>query len=519
MRKLLHRWMQGRPILPVDAIPSRRVLVQRTVRVVDERVGVAKNGGRKILDKIFPDHWSFFLGEIALYSFIVLVLSGVFLALYFNPSLADVVYHGKDKALRGQHMSAAYASTVALSFSVRTGLLMRQMHHWAADVFIGAIVLHMCRIFFTSAYRKPREPNWMIGLTMLVLAVINGYAGYSLPNDLVSGTGLRIGYSIILSIPLIGTYLATFLFGGQFPGNGSIEPRLFIAHVFIVPLLIIGLLGAHLALIVRQEHTQWPKPGRTEKNVVGLPLYPNFLLKTIGLMLMVAGVLWALGGLVQINPIFNYGPFVPYKASDAAQPDWYMGWLEGALRMAPNWEFASFGHTIPFPVLIPAVMLPVVTFGIAYLWPYIDKIVTGDFDRHNLVTPPSRRPVHTAIGAAVVTFYFMLTVAGGDDVLAKFLGFHLRPFVWALRAATFALPLIVGLVTHRLARQIAAGRDHLQRRQAVAVELSGGSYELSLGTPPEDDEEDPVPVPRTVLGPSPRLADPEEVAAAEAPER
>ncbi|HLN42256.1 MAG TPA: cytochrome b N-terminal domain-containing protein, partial [Acidimicrobiales bacterium] len=156
------------------------------VRWLDERLGVAK-GGRVLLDKIFPDHWSFLLGEIALYSLVVLIATGVFLSLYFVPSAQDVIYHGVYAPLRGAKVSAAFESTVNLSFSVRSGLVIRQMHHWAADVFVGAIAVHMCRIFFTGAYRKPRELNWMIGITLLILALTNGFIGYSLPDDLVSG--------------------------------------------------------------------------------------------------------------------------------------------------------------------------------------------------------------------------------------------------------------------------------------------------------------------------------------------
>ncbi|MGH7735830.1 MAG: cytochrome b, partial [Gemmatimonadales bacterium] len=241
--------------------------VDSGVRWLDDRFGLAK-GGRVMLDKIFPDHWSFLLGEIALYSFVVLIATGVFLSLYYNPSSSEVVYHGAYLPLRGMHMSVAYASSVDLSFGVRTGLVMRQMHHWAADVFVGSIAVHMCRIFFTGAFRKPREVNWIIGVTLLTLAIVNGFIGYSLPDDLVSGTGIRLAYSFVLSMPLVGTYLATFLFGGNYPGDGSIIPRFYIIHVFVLPLVIFGLIAAHLGLLVRQKHTQFAGHGRTERNVV-----------------------------------------------------------------------------------------------------------------------------------------------------------------------------------------------------------------------------------------------------------
>ena len=215
----------------------------------DNRLNLS-GSGRKALNKIFPDHWSFMLGEIALYSFVILLATGVFLSLYFIPSSADTVYTGSYIPLDGMHMSQAFASTVDLSFSVRCGLLMRQMHHWSANIFVGSIVVHMCRVFFTGGYRRPREINWIIGVNLLILAIFNGFPGYSLPDDLVSGTGIRISFSILESLPLVGSYLATFLFGGQFPGS-AIIPRFFIIHVLILPAIIAGLLGAHLFLLVR----------------------------------------------------------------------------------------------------------------------------------------------------------------------------------------------------------------------------------------------------------------------------
>ena len=279
--------------------------VGQILNELDDRLGVAK-GGRTFLDKIFPDHWSFMLGEIALYSFVVLLLTGIFLTLYYIPSSAITTYHGSYLPLVGQKMSEAYASSVNLSFAVRGGLLMRQMHHWACDIFVGAIIVHMGRVFFTGAFRKPRELNWTIGTTLLVLAIAEGFLGYSLPDDLVSGTGIRIAYSIILSLPVVGTYIAFFLFGGNFPG-AAIIPRFFIIHVLIIPLILLGLVGAHLFLLVRQKHTQFPGKGRTENNVVGSPMFPVFMAKTTGFLFVVGGMIALLGAFAQINPIWQFG--------------------------------------------------------------------------------------------------------------------------------------------------------------------------------------------------------------------
>jgi len=472
--------------------------VDGTIRWLDDRLGVAK-GGRTLLDKIFPDHWSFLLGEIALYSFIILLATGVFLSLYFVPSAAQVIYHGSYVPLRGVRMSSAYESSLNISFAVRSGLVIRQMHHWAADVFVGAIAVHMARIFFTGAFRKPRELNWFIGVTLLTLAIVEGFLGYSLPDDLVSGTGIRIAYSIILSVPVVGSYLATFVFGGNFPGNGLIIPRFFLLHVLIIPVIIGALIAGHLGLLVRQKHTQFPGHGRTEDNVVGTPMYPTFILKTTGFLFMVAGVLWALGGLVQINPIWQFGPYEPTRISYAVQPDWYMGWLDGALRIMPSWEFTGFGHTIPFEVFLPAVLFPGLTFNLFYLWPFIESRVTGNREAHNLLERPRDRPLHTAVGATALAFYFMLFAASSTDVLANFTQISLNTVLWFFRFAVFIIPIIVGGVTWSICREMAGLHGIGKRKRAVVVTRSADGQYATVPTPPRPGdghvELDPEPVP------------------------
>ncbi len=475
-----------------------RKAVGTGIKWLDERLGVAK-GGRTLLDKIFPDHWSFLLGEIALYSFIILILTGIFLSLYYVPSSATVIYEGVYKPLRGQSMSDAYASSVNLSFAVRSGLVIRQMHHWAADVFVGSIAVHMCRVFFTGAFRKPRELNWIVGVTLLTLAIVNGFIGYSLPDDLISGTGLRIAFSITLSIPLVGTYLSWFLFGGNFPGDGSILPRLFIMHVLVIPLIIFGLLAAHLGLLVYQKHTQFAGPGRTEKNVVGSPMYPNFILKTTGFMFMVTGVLWALGGLVQINPIWQFGPYQPSKISYAVQPDWYMGWLDGALRIMPSWEFAGFGHTIPFEVFLPAVLFPGLSFGLFYAWPFVEAWLTRDHAQHQLLDRPRDRPKRTGIGAGFLAFYFCLFAASSTDVLANFFHISLNIVLWSFRFIVIIVPIIAGFVTWRICLDMAGVPGIGKRKRAVVVVRSAEGQYVTIPTPPRPgdghEEEEPITVP------------------------
>ncbi len=472
--------------------------VGQVIEELDDRLGLAK-GGRVFLDKIFPDHWSFMLGEIALYSFIVIIATGIFLTLYYVPSQTELVYHGAYAPLRGQTVTAAYASTVNLSFGVRAGVLMRQMHHWSADIFLGAIVIHMARIFFTGAFRKPRELNWTIGLTLLVLSLANGFIGYSLPDDLISGTGLRIMYSIVLSIPFVGTYLAFFLFGGNYPGQ-EIIIRLFIIHVLILPAILAGLIGAHLFLLVRQKHTQFAGGGRTEENVVGSPMYPTFMAKTTGYLFMITAVITVLGGVAQVNPIWQFGQYQADKISYAVQPDWYMGWLDGALRIMPSWEFTGFGHTIPFVVLLPAIVFPGLIFTLCYAWPAIERRFTGDNSIHHLLDRPRDRPKRTAAGAAMIALMFTLLGASATDVLANFFQVSLNEVLWTFRILVIVVPIVVGVFTWRICIEMQGGGDSIGKRKRAVLMLRSttGEYRTVDTAPQPDDEHEelrPIPVP------------------------
>jgi ubiquinol-cytochrome c reductase cytochrome b subunit len=350
-------------------------------------------------------------------------------------------------------MSEAYHSTIRLSFDIRAGLVFRQIHHWAALIFVASIVTHLCRIFFTGAFRRPRELNWIVGVSLLLLAIANGFTGYSLPDDLLSGTGLRIAYSIVLGVPFLGTWLAFLFFGGEFPA-AALEPRLFVLHVLLVPALIIVLLSAHLAILWRQKHTQFTGPGRTERNVVGSFLWPTYTFRSIGLFAAVAAVLSALGGLAQINPVWLYGPFKAAAVSTAAQPDWYVGWLEGALRIFPPWRAHLFGYTIS-EVFWPGILLPGITFGLLYMWPFLEARFTGDHLEHHLLDSPRDRPVRTAIGVGVLTFYIVLVVAGAQDIVAQKLGVGIPTVTNTLRVVIFVLPALIAFFTWRTCHDLA----------------------------------------------------------------
>jgi ubiquinol-cytochrome c reductase cytochrome b subunit len=413
----------------------------------DDRLGLATLA-KKNLRKVFPDHWSFMLGEIALWSFVVLLLTGTFLTLWFTPSMGETTYQGSYAALRGVPMSEAFASTLNISFDVRGGLLMRQMHHWAAMLFVGAMMIHLLRVYFTGAFRKPRELNWVIGSLLLLLGTLEGFTGYSLPDDLLSGTGIRAADGFIKATPVVGTYMSFFLFGGEFPGE-SIIPRMYIAHVLLIPGLLLALIGAHMLLLVFHKHTQWPGPGRTEANVVGYPMLPVYMAKAGGFFFMVFGMTALMGALLSINPVWKFGPYDPTKVTAGSQPDWYMGWPDGALRIMPNWETHAFGHTVSWNVLLPIQVLPGVMFGLLMMLPFIESWITGDKRDHHLLQRPRDAPTRTAFMASLMTIYGLFWAAGGNDIIATHLHMNLNSITYFLRGAVFLLPPTVFYITRR----------------------------------------------------------------------
>ncbi len=414
---------------------------------LDERVGVA-GLSKKQIRKVFPDHWSFMLGEIALWSFVVLLLTGVFLTFWYKPSMAEIIYDGSYEQFRGLHMSEAYASTLAISFDVRGGLLMRQMHHWAAMLFVGAMFVHLMRVFLTGAFRKPRELNWMIGGVLILLGILEGFAGYSLPDDLLSGTGLRIADGLMKATPVVGTWMSFFIFGGEFPGE-VIIPRLYIAHVLLIPGLILALIGAHMMLLVYQKHTQWPGPGRTNDNVVGYPMMPIYAAKAGGFFFITFGVTALMGGLLSINPVWKYGPYNPAEVTAGSQPDWYMGIAEGLLRIFPGWETTIFDRTISWNVMLPGQVLPVLFLGIIIAYPFIEQWITGDKREHHLLQRPRNAPNRTAFLVAAMTLYGLLWAAGGNDIIAVLFSLNLNYITYFMRAAVFILPPIAFWITRR----------------------------------------------------------------------
>ncbi|MCZ4499619.1 MAG: menaquinol-cytochrome c reductase cytochrome b subunit precursor [Marmoricola sp.] len=413
----------------------------------DERLGIATSA-KKQIRKVFPDHWSFMLGEIALWSFVILLLTGVFLSLWFTPSMGEITYNGTYDQLRGIPMSEAYASTLKISFEVRGGLLMRQMHHWAAMLFIAAMLVHMMRVFLTGAFRKPRELNWIIGGVLLLLGILEGFAGYSLPDDLLSGTGLRIADGLVKATPVLGSYMSFFMFGGEFPGD-SIIPRLYTAHVLLIPGLLLALIAAHMLLLVYHKHTQWPGPGRTEQNVVGYPMMPVYAAKAGGFFFIVFGVVALMGGLMTINPVWRFGPYNPAEVTAGSQPDWYMGIAEGLLRIMPGWETHIFGITFSWNIFIPGQIAPIALLMIVLAYPFIEQWITGDKEEHHLLQRPRNVPTRTAFLSAMITLYGLLWAAGGNDILATTFHLDLNTITYFMRGAIFVIPPIVFILAKR----------------------------------------------------------------------
>ncbi|MHA7156125.1 cytochrome bc1 complex cytochrome b subunit [Arthrobacter sp. TMN-50] len=426
---------------------------------VDSRVGgsgMVKEFGRKI----FPDHWSFMFGEVALYSFVILLLSGTFLTFFFDPSMAETHYEGSYIPLRGVEMSEAYATSLNISFDIRGGLFMRQVHHWSALLFVAAVSVHMLRVFFTGAFRRPRELNWVVGCVLLILAMAAGFTGYSLPDDLLSGNGLRIIDGVIKSIPVVGTYISFFLFGGEFPGT-VIIPRLYVLHILLIPAIILLLIVIHLFMVVTHKHTQFPGPGRTNDNVVGFPVGPVYAAKAGGFFFIVFGIIAAISAAFTINPIWNYGPYDPSPVSAGTQPDWYIGWVDGALRLMPGvvggfpleWELAMpWGvNTLSLNVLIPALVPAGIVFTLMFAWPWIESWLTKDKREHHLLDRPRNAPFRTAVGVAGVTFYCIMWAAASSDLIATHFFVSLNDVTYWLRVLFFVGPVIGFMVAQRIA--------------------------------------------------------------------
>src|SRR5215472_8795052 len=434
-----------------------------------------RSGTRRVLQPlsrvIFPDHWSQVFGEVALCCFIILVITGVPLMFWFQPSTTEVVYHGSYVPLRGVRMSQAFASTLGVSFDVRGGLLIRQIHHWASDLFLAAVMAHIIRVFIHGGYRRPGESNWLIGVALFALAMAEGLVGNWLPGDMLSGTGVRVMDGILLSVPLIGSYLAFWLFGGEFPGH-VITGRLYALHVAVIPGLMLALVAGHLLLTYRHRrrhrhrHTRVRSPRR-------------LMARTGAVFLATLAIVTLLAAVAQIDPVWLYGPYTPVSASAGSGPEFYLGMIEGAVRIMPGWEWNLLGHTLTFSVVIPAVVLPGVFFTAAAVWPYLERWITGDLTEHHVRDRPRDAPARTAIAMAVITFWGILWAEGADDIIADHLHLSLELITQIARFAVLIGPVAAYLVTRRVCLGLQR-RDLDERTRGVPTgiirQLPSGGY-------------------------------------------
>ena len=462
---------------------SSQDALREPVKFIDQRTSAAPFL-RKALRYAFPDHWSFLLGEVALYSFMLLIATGIYLALFYNDSTAQTVYHGPYLPLDGQQMSAAYKSVLDLSFIVKAGLLMRQTHHWAADVFMASIVMHLMRVFFTGAYRKPRELTWIIGLLMLFTALLEGYLGYSLVDDLLSGMGLAIGYGVALSLPLIGGPLALLIWGAPFPGKPEFFSRMYIAHVLLLPILIATLIGVHLALVAARHHTQFKRtPRHTNKRLIGVPMFPGQAPRSLALMFAVFALLFFLGGTIQINPIWQWGPYHTYFGTNGAQPDWYLGWLIGALRLMPSFDLV-IGHitVVPNPFW-GGVLFPLLVLAVLVVFPWAERRLTGDYAQHNLADRPRDAPTRTAFGMAFLSWVFLIFVFGAADRLFVLFGITYNVLLFVFRVGVFVIPLLMFFITRRICRDLQQADVAEATQEAAEEEAKQERAALAAGQP------------------------------------
>ncbi len=434
-------------------------MIARTTKFFDDRFGSNK-AVRFFITKVFPDHWSFYLGEFALYTFVLLVATGIWLTFVYEASEAH-----------------AYSSVVALSRDAPIGYLMRQVHHWSAVTFVAAILLHMARIFFTAAFRKPRELNWVIGLLMLILASLTGFTGYSLPNDALSGTGLRIADSVLLSLPFVGNWAADAFTGGGFPGPLLLS-HLYTIHVYFLPVTIGILLSLHLAMLVFQKHTQFVDD---PAHVVGRRMWPDYALRAFAAFGITVAVVLVLASTVEINPIAVYGPYHDWTAPNPAVPDWYAGFLDGSLRIGPAVEFTIAGHPIP-SLFWPAVIAPAIVLGAVLAWPWIDAFITRDRAAHDVLEPPTFAPWRVGVGTALIMAGFVLTLAAGDDEQALALHVSSGALVTMYRIALPVVSIGAGLLAAMLAaelraRAVVSKEGRPERVVAIRRTESGGFEE------------------------------------------
>jgi len=421
----------------------------------DDRL--ALGAAESTLGKAFPAEDSFLLGEVALICFVVLVLTGTFLGVFFEPSTSDVEYEGSVEEYQGEDMPASYVSVLNITYDVPFGMLIRRMHHWAAHLFVASIGLHMLRVFFSGAYRNPREPNWVVGSGLAVAAMFAAYTGYALPFDEFASTAVGIGYNVAVSIPIVGDTVGALVFGGEFPSTATI-PRLYFLHVFVIPVIIAGLLAVHFAILIRQKHTEAPRdgdvPGREAVDehddtvVVGLPAFPNQAAVTGVVTFLTLATLSLLAGFLPVHNVAEYGPNDPASTPSLVMPDWFLMWGYGFLKLTPSWlSFDLLGVHVSSE-FVGGVVLPGLVIGAVVVWPFLDRVE----EPTHFTTSPLERPWQTAVGVAGVVFVMIASIAGMDVIVAEELGTTTADLRRPLTGLLLLGPLVAAGITYGVLR-------------------------------------------------------------------
>jgi cytochrome b-561 len=392
----------------------------------------------KFLTKAFPAHPTYLLGEIALFSFVLLVITGVYLGMVYEPSVQAV-------DLFGGEVPAAYASVVRSDLSL-FGQIVRNLHHWSAQLMIAALLAHMFRVFFTGSYRKPREINWWIGLALMLTTFMAAFTGYLLPYSEYSVTATSIGFFMAKSTPWIGDFVARLFFGGEFPSDQTI-PRFFFYHVMLIPLVIGVLLSLHMVILVQQKHTEPPgnlyRPeAEGGKRLIGIPLWPNQVLYSTTFFLLLAGLLILVSTYIPINPVELFGP--PQPGTPKMRPEWYFLIVYGMLKLIPGTFEASFWGAHISQETLGGVFFPTILIVLLALIPLLDRCR----EPVHYMANPLQRPWTTGLGVTGLAFFGLLAVAGYIDVLG------LRPATmsWIVAGGTIGFGIVVLLILKSLRR-------------------------------------------------------------------
>jgi ubiquinol-cytochrome c reductase cytochrome b subunit len=470
-----------------DAGKEHLRIVQEPHAMTDElarRVANTTLFGRRVADftaafrrRTVPNHWTNLFGVVTLACIVVVSITGVLLMFWYTPSSDLTTYTGRYVPLHGAEVSKAFASTMHISFEVSGGLVIRQAHHWAGLLLPASIIMQLLTTFFTGAFRRPRRAMWVLLFLIFIVALVGGWSGYALPDDMLSGTGLRIAQGIALGIPLIGTWLSFVLFGGEFPGQ--IIENLYPLHVAVVPVLLIVLVAVRGFQAWRRGPPQFPGLGRSEQNIVGVPVVPTAAVRAGVLMLIVTGLLVITSALVTVNPIWLYGPASSGDAGAGSQPDWYTGFLDGALRLVPaGWEFVWLDRTWTLAILIPLAVVTVYLLLIA-VYPFIEEWISGDHRDHHLLDRPRNAPTRTGIGVAAIVFYGTLWIAASADLISTHFSVAFEGVITVLQA-TLVIGPVIGFF---IAKRVCLALQRKDREVLVhgfetgrIVRLPGGEY-------------------------------------------